>query len=120
MTKKEKFEVISAVFATIDREDKDEILEFCKSEVEALDRRTQKAKETSAKKRAEGDSLKDALESVLGEEPMTIADILDAMADDSLTPAKVTSRMAQLVRAEKVKKEIVKVEGRKLVGYTKA
>ena len=120
MTKREKFEVISTVFATIDNENKDEILEFCKSEMAALDRRNQKAKETSAKKRAEGDSLRDALEGVLGEEPMTIADILDAMDDDSLTPAKVTARMAQLVRAERVNKEIVKVDGRKLVAYTKA
>lgn len=120
MTKKEKFEAIGSVFATIDHECKDEILEFVQTEIEALDRKAEKAKATSAKKRAEGDSLRDTIEGILGEDPKTVGEILDELGDDTLTSAKVVARMTQLVKAGKATKETVKVEGRKLVGYVKA
>lgn len=120
MTKKEKFEAIGSVFATIDHECKDEILEFVQAEIEALDRKAVKAKETSAKKRAEGDALRDTIEGMLGEEALTVGDILERLDDDTLTSAKVVARMTQLVKAGKATKETVKVDGRKLVGYTRA
>ena len=64
MTKKEKFEVIANVFNTAELAIKadvvTEIVEFAQSEIEALDRKAVKAKETSAKKRAEGDARLDA------------------------------------------------------------
>lgn len=124
MTKKEKFEVIANVFNTaelaIDADVVTEIVEFVQSEIEALDRKAVKAKETSAKKRAEGDALRDTIEGMLGEEALTVNDILERLDDDTLTSAKVVARMTQLVKAGKAAKETVKVEGRKLVGYTKA
>ncbi len=120
MTKREKFEVIGSVFAGLEREDKVEIMEFVESEIAALDRKNERAKVTSAKKRAEGDALKDTLEGMLNEEPITVNDILDTLGDNTLTPSKIVARMTQLVKAEKAEKVTVKVDGRKLVGYIKA
>ena len=124
MTKKEKFDVIANVFATaiegIDDEVRAEILSFCDTEVAALDRRNAKAKETAAKKHAEGDALKDTIEGMLGEEPITVNDILDRLGDETLTPAKIVARMTQLVKVGKANKTNVKIDGRKLVGYVLA
>lgn len=122
MTKKEKFDVIANVFATVDvdTEVRDEILAFCENEVAALDRRNAKAKETAAKKRTESDALKDTIEGMLSEEPITVNDILDRLGDETLTPAKIVARMTQLVKVGKANKTNVKVDGRKLVGYVLA
>lgn len=118
MTNKEKFEVIGSVFATVDHEAKDEILEFVQAQIESIEKRNAKAKETASKKRAEGDALRDTIEEMLGDEPMTINDILEALNDDALTSAKVVARMSQLVKAGKAEKVTVKADGRKLVAYT--
>ena len=120
MTNKEKFEVIGSVFATIDHDAKDEILEFVQTQIESLEHRNAKAKENAAKKRAEGDALKDTLEGMLTDEAITVGDILETLGDETLTSAKIVSRMSQLVKAGKAAKETVKVDGRKLVGYIRA
>ena len=122
MTNKEKFEVIGNVFATadVDAEVATEIVEFCNAQIAALERRNAKAKENSAKKHAEGDALKDTIQAMLGDEPLTVNDILERLDDETLTPAKIVARMGQLVKAGVAAKQTVKVEGRKLVGYTVA
>ena len=58
MTNREKFDVIAEVFATVDRADRDEILEFVEKEKAALDRKNVKAKAKAAEKRAAGDELR--------------------------------------------------------------
>ena len=120
MTKREKFEVIGNVFANIDNEYKDEILAFVADETAALDRKNEKAKERASAKRAEGDALRGTLEGLLTDEPKTVNDILAELDVDGITPAKVVSRMTQLVKAEKAAKVTVKEDGRKLVGYVLA
>lgn len=120
MTKREMYDVIGSVFATTDREDKDEILAFVEKEKAALDRKNEKAKERAAEKRAAGDELRERVKGVLGSEPMTIGEILDALGDESLTSAKITARTRQLVAAGAIEKQMVKVEGRKLTAYTLA
>lgn len=120
MTKKETFDVIANVFATVDVPEKDEVLAFIEKEKAAIDAKNVKAKERAAAKRAEGDALRAKIEDVLTDEPMTINDIIEAVDVEGLTPAKVVARMRQLVAAEKVAKESVNVDGRKLVAYVKA
>lgn len=120
MTKREVYEVIGNVFANIEVEGKEDVLEMIEKEKAALDRKNAKAKERAAEKRAEGDALRNVIEGMLTDEPMTVNDIIAEINDDTLTPAKVVARMTQLVKAEKAVKETVKIEGRKLIGYVKA
>ena len=120
MTKREMYDVIANVFATVDNENKDDILAFCEKEKAALDHKNEAAKKRAAEKRAAGDALRAAVYNVLGDEPMTVNDILVALGDENLTPAKVTARTRQLVAAGEIERTMVKVEGRKLTAYTVA
>ncbi len=118
MTNREKFEKISAVFATLDDADRDEIMEFCEKEIAAIARRNEKAKERATSKRAEGDALRERIYETLGEEPKAIADIVAELADDTITPSKVVARANALVKEGRVTKTTIKVDGRKLVAYS--
>ena len=120
MTKREKFELIGRVFEGMEIEERDEVLEFIEKEIAAIDAKNAKAKERAAEKRAEGDELQGRILALMGEEPMTINDIVAALGDEGLTPAKVVARMKNLVKNETVAKAAVKVEGRKLMAYTLA
>lgn len=122
MTKREFFVFANDVFATVDTEGKDEAIAFINKEIAALDAKNEKAKERAAAKRAEGDAMKAAIAGVLGDEPMTVNDILEAISAEypDVTPAKVVNRVNGLVKDEAASKETIKVEGRKLVAYTKA
>jgi len=120
MTNREKFDVIAEVFATVDRAERDEILEFVKAQKEALDRKNTAAKKRAAEKRAAGDELRARIEAVIGEEPITVNGIIDALGEEGLTPAKVTARTKQLYAAGLIEKTPIKLEGRKLMAYTKA
>lgn len=122
MTKREFFVFANDVFATVDTEGKDEAIAFIEKEIAALDAKNEKAKERAAAKRAEGDAMKAAIGNVLGDEPMTVNEILEAIVGEypDITPAKVVSRVNALVKDEAAVKETVKQDGRKLVAYTKA
>lgn len=120
MTKREMYDVIGAVFAATDREDRDEILTFVEKEKAALDRKNEKAKERAAEKRAAGDALKARIEEILNDEPITVNGIIVALGDEDLTPAKVTARTRQLVAEGIALKEQIKMDGRKLMAYTRA
>ena len=119
MTKREMYDVIGSVFNTIDNEHKDEVLAFIEKEKEALDRKNEKAKERAAEKRAASDVLKGKIADVIGDEPMTVNAILEALEDEDLTPAKVTARTKKLVSEGVISREMVKVDGRKLTAYVR-
>ena len=122
MTKREFYVFANDVFATVEVEGIDEAKAFIAKEVAALDAKNEKAKERAAAKRAEGDAMKAVIAGVIGDEPMTVNDIIAAIETEypDVTPAKVVARMKGLVADEVVTKETVKVDGRKLVGYVKA
>ena len=124
MTKREKFErvmnFVAGTEVSFSDEERVEMLEWCEKEIAALNAKNEKAKERAAEKRQEGDKLRETVKGVLGDEPMTINAIIEAIGDESLTPAKVTARTRQLVAAGEITKSIVKVEGRKLTAYTRA
>lgn len=119
MTNREKFDVIAEVFATVDRADRDEILEFVAKEKAALDRKNTAAKKRAAEKRAAGDELRGRIEAVIGTEPITVNGIIDALNEEGLTPAKVVARTRQLVTSNVIEKVFVKIDGRKVVAYNK-
>ena len=111
MTNVEFYEAIMNM-DTVSDEMKEKAAALHEKEVKAAE----KAKERAAKK-AEGDDLRARVEAVLTDSPQTVNDILAALDDETLTPAKVVARLTQLRKFEKVTKEEVRVDGRSLVAY---
>ena len=134
ITKREMYEAIKGLAesgalhmtdfnAAISDED---VAEFCENEIALLDKKAAKAKETAAKKRAEGDELTDAVRAALSEDTFEpIADIAARIEGEDVTISKVTYRLTQLVKngeAEKSEVEVAGGEGqkkRRIMGYRK-
>ena len=97
-----------------------DILDYAERTANQIDAKAAKAAETAAKKRAEGDELRAAVQAVLTDDYQITVDILEKIADEfpEATKAKVTARLTQLVKAGIAEKEQVKLEdGRKVMGY---
>jgi glutathione S-transferase len=122
MTTREFYEFANAVFANVTDEKAPEAIAYIEKATAALDARNEKAKERAAAKRAAGDALTARMGELIGEEPMTIADIVAAIEPEypDITPAKVVARVKRLVADETVVKGTTKVGSRKLVTYAKA
>jgi thioesterase domain-containing protein len=87
---------------------KEDLVEYCEKEIEALAKKAAKAKETAAKKKAE-DPLLDIVKAALTSEPQTIADIATKVVEVNAdaTTAKVTARLTKLINAgEAVRSEV--------------
>ena len=121
ITKRDNFNAIIGVLIDADREDLAKVIEH---EIELLDAKSSKAKATAAKKKAEGDALRDAVQAVLTDELQTIADITAKVEGEDVSTAKVQYRLNALVGAGIAVKEQVTVgEGesrRKLMAYAMA
>ena len=118
ITKKDNFNAIIEVLTEVGREDLAKVIEH---EIELLDAKSSKAKATAAKKKAEGDALRDAVQAVLTDELQTIADITAKFEGEDVSAAKVQYRLNALVGAGIAVKEQVTIgEGesrRKLMAY---
>lgn len=101
----------------VDREDQDDLLEFIDKQMEALENRKTAAKARAEKKKAESDALTDAILEQIGEELITVDEIVVALNDENVTRNKVTARLGKLVKTGTVVKEYVKVEGSKRMAY---
>lgn len=106
----------------------EDVANFCKNEINLLDKKAAKAKERAAAKAAEHDALADIVADVLStDEFQSIADIATAVAekDPNATASKVTYRLTQLVKAEIAEKQEITIPGvdgaksRKVQGYRK-
>ena len=128
ITKRERYESIIEMANAIDGNgssgfDVNGIIEFCENEIAALERKAAKAKETAAKKRAEGDALTDAVLEALTEDFEPIAEIAARVEGDDVTVSKISYRLNALSKAENpsVEKGELVIEGekgkRKVVGY---
>lgn len=118
MTKAMWFEEIKAVVEGCEHEQKAEMIEFIDKQLEYLDGKKKAAAERAAKKRAEGDALRDAVEQVLTTELQSIDQITAQIEGEDVTKAKVTARLTQLVKAELAQKDMIKEEsGRKVTAY---
>lgn len=125
ITKREMYEAIIALAATGEMKyDKDEYIDFCQNEIALLDKKAAKAKETAAKKRAEGDELTDAVRAALSNEQLEpIADIAARIEGEDVTVSKVTYRLTQLVKNGEAEKGEISIPGgegvkaRKIMGY---
>ena len=120
ITKKENFVEIVNVLENAGRED---LAAVIKHEIELLENKAAKAKATAAKKKVEGDALRDAVQAVLTDELATIKEITDKVEFEGFdgSQAKVQYRLNALVNAEIARKEQITVgEGdskRKLMAY---
>lgn len=105
VTKKEMYGVIAEAMA-----DNAMVVEFCEKEIAALERKAEKAKERAAKKRAEGDELKNVVASVLTSEFQTIADVAEQIEGEDITVGKISYRLNALVKEGVAVKEDVTIE----------
>lgn len=90
----------------------DDVIAFCEHEIELLDKKTAKAKERAAAKRAEGDELTEQIYNVLyDDEFMTIPEIVKALGDESVSAQRASYRLRSLVEANRAEKTEITVAG---------
>ncbi len=113
VTKRTRYEEVLDLIATASENgfegfDFEGLREFCLKEIDALDRKAEKAKETAAKKKAESDELTDIVLSELTDELEAIADIVVRVATHEgyadVTGAKVSYRLNALAKDGKATK----------------
>ena len=120
VTKKEWYAEIRKIVEAANVENKDGALEFIDNQVKLLEAKAAKAQENAAKKKADGDNLREAVYNVLTTELQTIDQITEQVVieGEDITRNKVTSRLTQLVKADMAVKDTVKTDdGRKVTAY---
>lgn len=125
ITKKDKFNMIKDILAngTVEGADVEMLTAFVENEIDLLEKKAAKAKETAGKKKAEADELTIAVQAALNDEFQTIAEVTDAVEGEDVTTAKVAYRLNALVKAgiaEKAEKTVAGGEGvksRKVQSY---
>ena len=104
----------------------DQLRAFAEKEIEHLDNKAAKAKETAAKKRAEADELQEAVAAALTADFEPIATIAGRIEGEDVTVSKVTYRLTQLVKNGVAEKQEIAVptgdgnKTRKIMGYRAA
>lgn len=118
ITKKDNFIAAVEVLEAAGRTD---LADVIRHEIELLDNKAAKAKATAAKKKVEGDALRDAVQAVLTDEFQTIADVTAQVEGEDVSTSKVQYRLNALVtNGLAVKEQITVGEGeskRKLMAY---
>lgn len=96
-----------------------EVKAFAEKEIEKLDAELAKAAEKRAAKKAENAPLVEALQAVLTDEPMTAAQIAEAVEGiNNASKATVIAKI--LVESGLATSTKIKVKGREVFGYAKA
>ena len=96
---------------------KDELVDFIDKQVETIEKRKVAAAARAEKKKAEADALTDEIFALMTEDFMTADEIVDILDDETITRNKVTARLAKLIKAEKVVKETIKIDGKRKMAY---
>ena len=100
--------------------DRDVLVEFAEKKLAQLDKRNASAAKRAAAKRAEGDTLTEAVYALLDEEPKTrdeVAEMYNEANESDLSVAKIGARLNSLFAAERIQKTNVKVGNSTKVGY---
>ena len=95
----------------------EDMLAFIDNEMELLEKRKASAAKRAEKKKQESDALTDRIYALLDEDLITVDEILEELDDEEVTRNKVTARLGKLVKAGKVEKETVKVDGNRRMAY---
>lgn len=109
ITSRNHFERILSILNDVP--DSDDLVEFCKHQIEMLDKRAAKARKTAAAKREAADPMMEATLAALTNEPQTIEDVVAAMNSEDCTIAKVRYRLTQLEKDGQVVKTEVTIPG---------
>lgn len=119
ITKKQWYEEIRGIIEASNSEQKEGALKFIDRQVELLEAKAAKAQENAAKKKANGDALREAVFAVLTDKLQTIDQITEQVDGEEITKSKVTARLSQLVKAEMATRGTIKTEdGRKVAAYS--
>ncbi len=111
-------ELREMIIATVeDQEKQDELLNFIDKQVEALEKRKVAAANRAERKKVESDALTDAILAQIGDDLITVDEIVVALDDENITHNKVTARLGKLFKAGTIVKETVRVEGNKRMAY---
>jgi len=118
-TKAENFATLREIVLDVvtDQEEQDALIEFIDKEVATLEKRKVDAAKRAEKKKAESDELTEEIAGLIGAELVTVDEIVDALDTEEITRAMVTARLGKLVKAGRIVKETVKVEGKKRMAY---
>ena len=122
LTKRDKFEMLKEIVRgdvnvemTVEQA---ELVDFLDAQIVAIDAKAEKAKARNAEKKANGDELRDVVQSILTNDFQTIDAIVAQIEGEEVTKAKVTARLTSLVNNGIAEKTDVKDdEGRKLKAY---
>lgn len=129
ITKRAKYEMLSEILGMVSEDssfngyDFDMLQAFITHEIEQLDKKSAKAKETAQAKKADNDELYEVVASLLGDEPMTREQVAAKIQGDDVTVAKVGYRLSRLVANGMATKEEITVPGedgnkaRRMVAY---
>jgi hypothetical protein len=99
-----------------------DVVGYVDSAIAQLEAKKEKAREKAAEKAAEGDALREVVKNMLTEELQTRDEIFEKIPDSTgeLTVAKVGARLSQLVQIGEARKEQVKRDTRRVMGYALA
>lgn len=117
ITKAERFAEIKAILMEQDADANAELIEFVDSQVEALAKKAEKAKERAAEKAAKGDELRAQIESLVTEDWQSVDAIVAQVQGEDITKGKVVARLTQLFKAGIVEKDEQKVGEKRCMCY---
>ena len=125
VTKKDYFEAIKSVIGgmeTVGDYPVADVVAFIDKSIEQIDAKAAKAKEKAAETKAEGDALRAVVFEAVTETAQTADEITAVVAvnDAEVSRAKVIARLTQLVKSGVVVKDQITVDGRKVMGYSRA
>lgn len=112
MTQKEFLQAI-AYGKSIDEEMKC----FAEKWLHAMEEKRKKAAERVTKKQQENTKIGEQILGMMGEEPITISEILVRLKNYTLTTQKISAIMKQLIETNPIEKVRVKVDGKEKVAY---
>lgn len=116
ITKKEKYLALVELLKSVEADKM--FIELCENEIAAIDKKSNKAKERAAEKKAEVDELYNKVEAVVrdAEDALSINDIVLAVGEDA-TAAKVVNRLKKMVDADLIEKTITTEDKRRINVY---
>ena len=103
--------------AVNDEEKQDELLAFIDKQIETLEKRKEAAATRAAKKKEESDALTEEILGLIGEDLVTVDEIVVAINREDVTRNKVTARLGKLFKNGAIVKETVKVNGNQRMAY---
>lgn len=122
ITKVEKLTMIRDILAgdgyTEVTEEAIMLIDFVDEQIEQIQSKAEKAKQRAAEKRAEGDALRNTIQSLMTNEWQSIDEIFNQIEDEEVTRSKITARLTQLIKAGVIEKDSQKSEtGNKQMVY---